>query len=147
MDEGNLIILFNAFQKKSQKTPKAEIEKAKRIMNEYYEQKKTNDMIMDKKDTKKLQLTPVEDMITEDFGKEGTSSRMEFEAGVDAFILGEKLKEERIKAGLTQEQLAARIGTKKTYISRVENGHADIQMSTLFKIFHGLGRKVSFTIL
>ena len=106
-----------------------------------------NDMIMDKKDTKKLQLTPVEDMITEDFGKEGTSSRMEFEAGVDAFILGEKLKEERIKAGLTQEQLAARIGTKKTYISRVENGHADIQMSTLFKIFHGLGRKVSFTIL
>lgn len=39
MDEGNLIILFNAFQKKSQKTPKAEIEKAKRIMNEYYEQK------------------------------------------------------------------------------------------------------------
>lgn len=40
MDEGNLIILFNAFQKKSQKTPKAEIEKAKRIMNEYYEQKK-----------------------------------------------------------------------------------------------------------
>ena len=39
MDEGNLVILFNAFQKKSQKTPKAEIEKAKRIMNEYYEQK------------------------------------------------------------------------------------------------------------
>ena len=104
-------------------------------------------MIMDKKDTKKLQLTPVEDMITEDFGKEGTSSRMEFEASVDAFILGEKLKEERIKAGLTQEQLAARNSKKKTYISRVENGHADIQMSTLFKIFHGLGRKVSFTIL
>lgn len=39
MDEGNLIILFNAFQKKSQKAPKNEIEKAKRIMNEYYEQK------------------------------------------------------------------------------------------------------------
>ena len=33
-------------------------------------------MIMDKKDTKKLQLTPVEDMITEDFGKEGTSSEV-----------------------------------------------------------------------
>ena len=39
LDEGNLIILFNAFQKKSQKTPKSEIEKAKRIMKEYYEQK------------------------------------------------------------------------------------------------------------
>ena len=39
LDEGNLVILFNAFQKKSQKTPKSEIEKAKRIMAEYYEQK------------------------------------------------------------------------------------------------------------
>lgn len=39
MDEGNLVILFNAFQKKTQKTPKSEIEKAKRIMKEYYEQK------------------------------------------------------------------------------------------------------------
>ena len=39
LDEGNLIILFNAFQKKSPKTPKSEIEKAKRIMTEYYEQK------------------------------------------------------------------------------------------------------------
>ena len=39
LDEGNLVILFNAFQKKSQKTPKSEIEKAKRIMTEYYEQK------------------------------------------------------------------------------------------------------------
>lgn len=39
MDDGNLVILFNAFQKKTQKTPQNEIEKAKRIMKEYYEQK------------------------------------------------------------------------------------------------------------
>lgn len=38
-DEGNLVVLFNAFQKKTQKTPLAEIEKAKRIMNEYYSKK------------------------------------------------------------------------------------------------------------
>ena len=48
---------------------------------------------------------------------------------------------------MTQEQLAAKIGTKKSYISRIENGHTDIQLSTLFRIFQGLGRKVSFTIL
>ena len=102
---------------------------------------------MDKEKMKKLNLTSIEDMIAEDFGSEGTVSRMVFEAGVDAFILGERLKEERKKAGLTQEQLAAKIGTKKTYISRVENGHTDIQISTLFKIFNGLGRKVSLTIL
>ena len=59
----------------------------------------------------------------------------------------ERLKEERLKAGLTQEQLAAKIGTKKTYISRIENGKADVQLSTLFRIFEGLGKRVSLTIL
>ena len=39
MDEGRLVILFNGFQKKSQKTPPEEIERAKRIMNEYFAQK------------------------------------------------------------------------------------------------------------
>ena len=40
MDDGNLVILFNGFQKKTQKTPLAEIERAKRIMNEYFSEKK-----------------------------------------------------------------------------------------------------------
>jgi transcriptional regulator with XRE-family HTH domain len=71
---------------------------------------------------------------------------LEFEAGADAFILGEKLKEERKKAGLTQEQLAAKIGTKKSYISRIENGHTDVQLSTLFRVFSGLGKRISFSI-
>ena len=102
---------------------------------------------MTRDEMKRLNLTPIEDYITEDFGEIGTPSRDEFEAGVDAFIIGERLKEERRKAGLTQEQLAIKIGTKKSYISRVENGHTDIQLSTLFKIFNGLVRRVSFTVL
>jgi transcriptional regulator with XRE-family HTH domain len=57
------------------------------------------------------------------------------------------LKEERLRAGLTQEQLAEKIGTKKTYISRIENGKSDVQLNTLFRIFEGLGRRVSLTIL
>ena len=40
LDEGNLVILFNAFQKKSQKTPQSEIDKAKRIMKAYFQEKK-----------------------------------------------------------------------------------------------------------
>ena len=102
---------------------------------------------MTREEMKRLNLTPIEDLIEEDFGAEGTPIRMIFDAEVDVFILGEHLKEERRKAGLTQEQLAEKIGTNKSYISRVENGHADIQVSTLFKIFHGLGRRVSLTIL
>lgn len=38
-DEGNLVILFNAFQKKTQKTPQTEIERAKRIKEEYFRAK------------------------------------------------------------------------------------------------------------
>lgn len=70
---------------------------------------------------------------------ENTPSKLEFENACDAFILGEKLKEERLKAGLTKEQLAMRIGTKKAYISRVKNGHTDVQVSTLFKIIEVRG--------
>ena len=97
---------------------------------------------MDREKMKQLNLTPIEDLIEEDFGKEGTPSRL-----CDTFIIGERLKEERLRAGLTQEQLASRIGTKKAYISRVENGHTDVQVSTLFKIFEGLGRRISINIL
>ena len=44
-------------------------------------------------------------------------------------------------------QLAEKIGTKKSYISKIENGHADVQLSTLFRIFSGLGKRVSLTVL
>lgn len=96
---------------------------------------------------KRRNLTPIEDFISEDFGEHGTPSRDKFEMDCDAFILGEQLKAERQKAGLTQQQLADRIGTKKSYISRVENGHTDIQLSTLYKLFQGVGRKISVAML
>ena len=102
---------------------------------------------MEKNDLKKMDLTPIEDLITEDFGVIGTPERDQFEMECDAFIIGEQLKEERLRAGLTQEQLADRIGTKKSFISRVEKGHADIQLSTLVKLFRGLGRQISVRVL
>ncbi len=102
---------------------------------------------MDKKVLKTMDLTPIEDLITEDFGSVGTPERDQFEMECDAFIIGEQLKGERLKAGLTQEQLADKIGTKKSFISRVERGRADIQLSTLVKLFHGLGRQISFRVL
>ena len=95
---------------------------------------------------KELNLTPIEDLINEDFGEIGTSERDEFEMECDAFIIGEQLKMERLNAGLTQEELAERIGTKKSFISRVEKGRADIQLSTLVRLFHGLGRHVSVRV-
>ncbi|WP_262885341.1 helix-turn-helix domain-containing protein [Cyclobacterium xiamenense] len=57
------------------------------------------------------------------------------------------MKEERRISNMTQEQLALKTGTKKSFISRIENGKSDIQLSTLYRILEiGLGKKVSFTI-
>ena len=57
------------------------------------------------------------------------------------------LKEARKEAHMTQDELAAKLGTKKSYISRLENGKCDIQLSTLYRIFEfGLGRRVSLLI-
>ena len=82
------------------------------------------------------------------YGKPGTHSRDEFESRAKAFVIGEMIKEARREARITQDELARRTGTKKSYISRVENGKIDIQVSTLFKIFEeGLNKKIEFTIL
>ena len=143
LDEGYLVILLSAFQKKTQKTPGKEIERAVRIMSEYY----SKYMKMTDSELKALGCTDIEEMISEDFGVPGTDEREAFDREAETFILAERLKEERRKAGLTQEQLAAKIGTKKSYISRIENGKTDVQLSTLFKIFQGLGKRVSITIL
>ncbi|MCX6269332.1 MAG: helix-turn-helix transcriptional regulator [Bacteroidetes bacterium] len=82
------------------------------------------------------------------YGKVGSSVRDEYEAKANYFVISEMMKEAIKDAHITQEQLADKIGTKKSYISRLENGKVDIQLSTLFKIFEtGLGRKIQFTIL
>lgn len=58
-----------------------------------------------------------EEMLDIQYGVSGTPEREQFEHDAEAFVLAERLKEERRKAGLTQEQLAAKIGTKKSCIS------------------------------
>jgi len=58
------------------------------------------------------------------------------------------LKDERKKAKLSQEQFAKKIGTQKSYISRIERASSDIQLSTLFKIFEdGLGLKLNLSVI
>lgn len=82
------------------------------------------------------------------YGKLGTEKRDKFEVKAKAFIIGELIREARKQAHMTQEALAEKTGTKKSYISRLENGKIDIQISTLFKIFEeGLGRRIGFTLL
>lgn len=102
---------------------------------------------MTQEELKSIGCSTIEEMIAEDFGEIGTSERAEFELGFDAFVIGERLKAERLSQGMTQEELALKIGTKKSFISRVENGHVDIQLSTLSRLFNGLGKRVAVTLL
>ena len=94
-----------------------------------------------------MKSTNLNELLDAEYGEKGTKRRDEFDKEAEAFCLAQTLREERLRAGLTQEQLAEKIGTKKTYISRLENGKADVQLGTLFRIFEGLGRKVCVTIL
>ena len=80
------------------------------------------------------------------YGKVGAEKRDQFEEKAQYFVISEMLKEARKEANMTQEQLAEKVGTKKSYISRLENGKCDIQLSTLYRIFeYGLGKRVSLT--
>jgi DNA-binding XRE family transcriptional regulator len=81
------------------------------------------------------------------YGKVGAKERDAFEERAQYFVISEMVKESRREANITQEQLAEKIGTKKSYISRIENGKCDIQLSTLYRIFEsGLGRRVHLLI-
>ncbi|KAF2334335.1 helix-turn-helix domain-containing protein [Flavobacterium daemonense] len=89
-----------------------------------------------------------DDLIEVEHGKLGTESRNQFEEKSQMFIISEMLKEARKQANLTQEQLADRTGTKKSYISKLENGKGNVQLSTLIRIFEiGLNKRVGLTFL
>ncbi|AOR27586.1 transcriptional regulator, XRE family [Formosa sp. Hel1_33_131] len=88
-----------------------------------------------------------EDLLIAEHGKKGTEKRDKYDADSLAFRLGIMLKEARKEANLTQEELAERTGTKKSYISRIERGLSDIQVSTYYKLIElGLGKHLNIEI-
>ncbi|MBI5325951.1 MAG: helix-turn-helix transcriptional regulator [Ignavibacteriae bacterium] len=92
-------------------------------------------------------ITTFEEHLDKQYGKKGTTERDSFDAESMAFRLGVLLKEARTKAHLTQEELALRTSTKKSYISRIESGKSEIQLSTLYKIIRqGLGKELIVAI-
>ncbi len=85
--------------------------------------------------------------LNEQYGKIGTEKRTDFEIKAKAFAIGEILREARKEARMTQEELAQKTGTRKSFISRIENGHSDIQLSTLYRLVEiGFGKKVNLSI-
>lgn len=92
-------------------------------------------------------LTSFAEHLENQYGKKGTAKRDKYEEEFEAFKLGVMLQELRKEKGLTQEQLAEKCGTTKTYISRIENNASDIRLSTLMRIIReGFGGHLRVTI-
>lgn len=70
-----------------------------------------------------------------------------FEDGYEQFKIGVVLRQARESAGLTQEELAKRLHTKKTAISRIENHAEDIKLSTLERVASALGKQLKVSIV
>ena len=76
------------------------------------------------------------------FGKEGTPSRIAAEEKAFAFYTGQIIEQARKEAKLTQSELAEKLGSSKSYISRVETGRTEPKVSTFYRIASALGLSV-----
>jgi HTH-type transcriptional regulator / antitoxin HipB len=92
-------------------------------------------------------LTSFADHLDKQYGKKGTAKRDAYEQEFEAFKLGVLIQEMREQQNLTQEQLATKCGTTKSYISRIENNASDIRLSTLMRIIQkGLGGHLNLSV-
>ena len=90
-------------------------------------------------------LKSLDRFIEEQYGTRGALKREKFEHGYEDFKLGAILHRARLQKGLTQSELAAKTGTNKGYISRIENNASNIRLSTLMRIVRdGLGGTLDF---
>jgi len=97
--------------------------------------------------TKENNLVSLDQYIEQQYGKRGTSKREKFESGYENFRIGFMLQQARIEKGLTQEELAVKTGTSKSYISKIENNVKEVRISTLQKIIEaGLGGQLELAI-
>lgn len=96
---------------------------------------------------KKDSLTSLEEFKDKNYGKRGSKEREELESGYETFKMGTLIHNTRIEMGMTQEELAAKVGTSKSYISKIENNIKEARISTLQKIVElGFGGQLELSI-
>lgn len=96
---------------------------------------------------KKSNVMTLDQFKDKHYGKKGTKKRDKIEAGYENFKIGVLLHEARLEKGLTQEELAEKVGTTKSYISKIENNIKEARISTLQKIIElGLGGHLELSI-
>ncbi len=96
---------------------------------------------------KKSSILTLDQFKVKHYGKPGVSKRDRLEAGYENFKIGALIHGARLEKGLTQEELAEKVGTTKSYISKIENNIKEVRISTLQKIVElGLGGKLLLSI-
>lgn len=96
---------------------------------------------------KNKKIIDFDSLLDNKYGKRGSPEREVWEMEFEIFKLGAILENARKERKLTQEQLAAKCGTNKSYISRIENDASDMRISTLIKIVNeGLNGKLKLTL-
>ena len=96
---------------------------------------------------KKNKTKSLEQFKEEHYGKRGAAKRDKLEAGYETFKIGALIHEARLEKGLTQEELAVKCGTTKSYISKIENNIKEVRISTLQKIVElGFGGHLQLSI-
>ena len=89
----------------------------------------------------------LEEFKEKNYGKIGTKERDELEAGYENFKIGALIHDVRIEKGMTQDQLAEKVGMTKSYISKIENNIKEARISTLQKIIElGFGGHLELSI-
>ena len=103
---------------------------------------------MRKLDENKLsKLHTAGELLDNKYGELGTESRTAFHEKSIAWYYGEILRDRRKQLKITQQELAEKVGTARSYIARVEKGETDIQISSFFRIARALGIEFPPTFL
>lgn len=96
--------------------------------------------------TKQSGFVKAETVLSKEIGEIGTSQREEFDAKARAWYYGEILRERRKELGMTQKELAERVGRERTYINRIEKGETDLQLSSFIRIAEALGIRLRLDV-
>ncbi len=95
---------------------------------------------------KKIKTYSLEELKNKYIGKRGTKRRELYETELSLDLLGEAVRQTRIKKKLTQEQLGQLIGVQKSQISKIENNFRDTRINTLIRVFDALNTKIRISI-
>ncbi len=103
---------------------------------------------LDERDIMQTNNHKVEDydiVLDTKYSKEGTEQRAQFEEEAKAFYASQILLQARKEAKVTQSELAHRVGTTKSYISKIENGVVEHGVGLFFRIINSLGFNIDIS--